>query len=135
MKSITHIYHPKPRIRAFRYTRSNHPKRKKISALATFTMVALLIVAVQAQARASAGWVSAIVGAVTVERAGRSIPAADGTAVEVGDKLTTGPKSRITINLADGSQLQLSESSSLVVTENTLNADGSRASTKVTLMD
>jgi hypothetical protein len=103
--------------------------------LATFIGVALIMVAGRAQARASAGSVSAITGAVAVERAGRSIPAAYGTAVEVGDKLTTGPKSRITISLADGSQLQLSESSSLVLTENTLNADGSRASTKVTLMD
>jgi ferric-dicitrate binding protein FerR (iron transport regulator) len=52
----------------------------------------------------------------------------------VGDKLTTGPNSRVSVSLSDGSQLELNDSSALVLTENILNPDGSRASTKVTLL-
>jgi hypothetical protein len=62
------------------------------------------------------------------------MPAADGAAVQVGDKFTTGPNSRVTIKLSDGSQLELNESTTLVLTEDVLNPDGSRASTKVTLL-
>ena len=97
-------------------------------------MVLLLFVS-QARAQTSAaGSVSAVSGTVGIERAGKSIPAADGTVVQVGDKFTTGPNGRVTIKLSDGSQLELNESSTLVLTEDTLNPDGSRASTKVTLM-
>ncbi|MGA8566869.1 MAG: hypothetical protein WB580_03660 [Candidatus Binataceae bacterium] len=53
---------------------------------------------------ASAGSISAVNGAVTVERAGKSIPAVQGTALQVGDKLTTGPNSRVSVGLSDGSQ-------------------------------
>jgi hypothetical protein len=101
---------------------------------AIFSAVVLLISVTHARAQTAAGSVSAVSGIVSVERAGRSIPAADGSAVQVGDKFTTGPNSRITIKLSDGSQLELNESSTLVLTEDTLNPDGSRASTKVTLM-
>ena len=58
-----------------------------------------------------------------------------GTALQVGDKLTTGPNSRVSVSLSDGSQLELNDSSTLVLTENVLNPDGSRASTKVTLLN
>ncbi len=96
--------------------------------------MALLMLAPRARAQVPAASVSAINGTVMVERAGRSIPAASGTTLQVGDKLTTGPKSRMTVSLSDGSKLELNESSTLVLTANTLNPDGSRASTKVTLL-
>ena len=97
-------------------------------------LVILLTPAPHAWAQASAGSISALSGSVTVERVGKSIPAAYGAALQVGDKLTTGPNGRITIRLSDGSQLELNDSSTLVLTENILNPDGSRASTKVTLL-
>jgi len=96
--------------------------------------MALLVSVPHAWALTSAASVSAVDGTVTIERAGKSIAAANGTAVAVGDKFTTGPKSDVTIRLSDGSQLELNESSSLVLTEDTLNPDGSRANTKVTLL-
>jgi hypothetical protein len=105
-----------------------------IVASASFLAVVLLVSVPHAWGQASAGSVSAVTGSVSVERAGKPIPAADGAAVQVGDKFTTGPNSRVTIKLSDGSQLELNESSTLVLTEDTLNPDGSRASTKVTLM-
>lgn len=57
------------------------------------------------------------------------------TALRVGDKLTTGPNRRVSGSLSDGSQLELDDSSTLVLTENVLNPDGSRASTKVTQLN
>lgn len=87
-----------------------------------------------ARAQAYAGSINALNGTVAVERAGRSIPGIYGTTLQVGDKLTTDASSRVTIGLSDGSQIELTESSTLVLTENTLNPDGSRASTKVTLL-
>ncbi len=102
--------------------------------LATFIVIALLILAPHAWAQTSAGSVSVVTGTVTIERAGKSIQAASGTGLLVGDKLTTGPNSRMTISLSDGSQLELNESSTLVLTEYVLNPDGSRASTKITLL-
>jgi FecR protein len=101
---------------------------------ASFFAMVLLALVPDASAQTSAGSISAVSGTVSLERAGRSIPAADGAAVQVGDKFTTGPNSRVTIKLSDGSQLELNESSTLVLTEDALNPDGSRASTKVTLL-
>ena len=95
----------------------------------------LLTLAPHAWAQISAGSISALNGAVTDGRAGKSIPAVQGTALQVGDKLTTGPNSRVSVGLSDGSQLELNDSSILVLTENVLNPDGSRASTKVTLLN
>ena len=103
-------------------------------ASAVFLAVVLLVSGSCTWAQTATGSISAVSGAVSVQRAGRSIPAADGDAVQVGDKFTTGPSSRVTIKLSDGSQLDLDESSNLVLTEDTLYPDGSRASTKVTLM-
>jgi hypothetical protein len=97
-------------------------------------LVVLLTLAPHAWAQTSAGSISALNGSVTVERAGKSIPAAYGTALQVGDKLTTGPNGRVSVTLSGGSQLELNDSSTLVLTENVLNPDGSRASTKVTLL-
>ena len=107
---------------------------RHIVASAILCVVALLVSVPHTWAQTAAGSVSAVDGTVSVERAGRSMPAADGAAIQVGDKVTTGPNSRVTIKLSDGSQLELNESSTLVLTEDVLNPDGSRASTKVTLL-
>jgi hypothetical protein len=109
-------------------------KIREIVTFASSLVIVLLMFASQALAQASAGVVSEVTGTVTIERAGASAPAAYGAAVQVGDMLTTGPKSRVTISLTDASKLELSESSTLALTENLLNPDGSRASTKVTLL-
>ena len=100
----------------------------------SFIAMALLVFAPRSWARISAGSISAINGTVKLERAGRLIPAVYGTPVQVGDKFTTEPNSRLTINLTDGSQLELNQSSTLVLTQDTLRPDGSRANTKVTLL-
>src|SRR5579863_6875269 len=107
---------------------------RKLAFLASLAVVALLVSAPQTWAQTAVGTVGVVNGNVTIVRAGKSIPTAAGTALRVGDKLTTGPKSRMTISLTDGSQLELNDSSTLVLTEYVLNPDGSRASTKLTLL-
>jgi hypothetical protein len=107
---------------------------RKIAVSASLVFVALLMFAPQSRAQTSVGTVGVVNGDVTIVRAGKSIPTTAGTGLRVGDKLTTGPKSRMTISLTDGSQLELNESSTLVLTEYVLNPDGSRASTKLTLL-
>lgn len=99
-----------------------------------FLAAIMLVSAPGARAQIYAGSISTLNGTVAIERAGTSIPGIYGMALEVGDKLTTDPTSRVTIDLSDGSQIELAESSILVLTENTLNPDGSRASTKITLL-
>lgn len=106
----------------------------KLAIPVSLVVLALLVFAPQTWAQTSVGRVGVVDGNVTIVRTGKSIPTAAGTVLQVGDKLTTGPKSHLTINLTDGSQLELDESGTLVLTEYVLNPDGSRASTKLTLL-
>ena len=64
-----------------------------------------------------AGSVTSLIGDVRIERAGTTVPATPGTAIDVRDRIVTGPKSRATITLTDSSKLELDESSSLVIDE------------------
>jgi hypothetical protein len=107
---------------------------KASAARISLLLTALLVNAPQSWARAFAGSVSSVSGTATIERAGKSLAATFGAPLQVGDKLTTGPATRLAIGLSDGSQLELNDSSTLVLTENILQPDGSRASTKVTLL-
>ena len=109
-------------------------EKRWVTVSASLAVVALLMFAPQTWAQTSVGMVGVVNGNVTIVRAGRSIPTSAGAALRVGDKLTTGPKSSMTVSLSDGSQLELNESSTLVLTEYALNPDGSRASTKLTLL-
>jgi len=109
--------------------------RKKTILFSALSLAAtILMLAPDARAEQFAGSITALNGNVAIERAGKSIPGIYGTTLQVSDQLTTDAKSRVTIGLSDGSQIELTESSTLVLTENTLNPDGSRASTKVTLL-
>ncbi len=95
----------------------------------------LLLTAVHASyAQTSAGSISAIHGKVMLTRTGKTIPAAYGTQIQVGDQMVTEPASNVTVTLADGSQLGLDESSTMVIDENMLNRDGSRAATSINLL-
>lgn len=106
----------------------------------TLTLTALLFVLIsfcvvpQASAQTVAGSVSAISGTATITRGAASIPAVYGTKVDVGDRIVTAPASNLTVTLSDGSQIEVTDSSNLTIDENTLNANGTRASTKVSLL-
>jgi FecR protein len=87
-----------------------------------------------AYAQTVAGTVTAINGTVTITRAGHTFPATNSAPIEVGDQIITGTNGRVTITLTDRSQLELVESSTLLVSENTLNSNGTRARTAITLL-
>jgi ferric-dicitrate binding protein FerR (iron transport regulator) len=103
-------------------------------ALLLFALITLCVVS-QAFAQTVAGSISAISGTATITRGATTIPAAYGTKINVGDRIVTGPGSNLTVTLSDGSQIEVTDSSNLMIDENTLNANGTRASTKVSLLD
>ncbi len=113
---------------------------RKIISPVTLTIVSLVFslttVCAPPQARAAtvAGSISALSGTATITRGAATIPAADGVAVDVGDRIVTAAGSNLTVTLTDGSQIEVTDSSNLAIDENTLNADGTRASTKVSLL-
>jgi len=82
-----------------------------------------------------AGSITALQGKVAIERArSPAIAGRANQAVQIGDRITTGPNSRVTITLSDGTQLGLSESSTLVVADNRLDASGHRSRTEIDLI-
>ncbi len=89
----------------------------------------------QVWAQTAAGSISAISGTATITRAGATIPATYGAAVNVGDRLITAAGGDLTITLSDGSQIEVTDSSTLTIDENTLNANGTRAGTKLSLVN
>jgi hypothetical protein len=93
-----------------------------------------LCVASQASAQTVAGSISALTGSGAITRGSITIPAADGAKVDVGDRIVTGVGSNVTVTLFDGSQIEVTDSSNLTIDENTLNPDGTRASTRVSLL-
>jgi hypothetical protein len=100
----------------------------------TALVAIFFIVAPAAMAQTPAGSISAVSGTVSIQRAGRTIPGTYGTAIMVGDRIVTGADGRVTVTLSDSSQLEVTESSTLVVDQNTLSPTGTRVSTKVTLL-
>jgi hypothetical protein len=82
---------------------------------------------------ATVGSISAIQGKVTILRAGRPLTAAYGMRVQVGDRISTERASQVTITLTDGTQLELTESSVLVMVTNRVDARGQRAQTRIDL--
>jgi hypothetical protein len=86
------------------------------AASATAVAVGLFLSAASFAAPAEpAGKVSFLSGTAERQHAGRSEPLATGSAVALGDEVSTGPGSRIEITLADHSALRLDESSKLVI--------------------
>jgi ferric-dicitrate binding protein FerR (iron transport regulator) len=89
----------------------------------------------QVWAQTVAGSISAISGTATITRGGATIPAAYGAAVNVGDRLATAAGGDLTVTLSDGSQIEVTDSSTLTIDENALNANGTRAGTKLSLFN
>jgi hypothetical protein len=68
-----------------------------------------------AGAQLSAGTIKELRGTVEVQRNGRSIAAAPGTPILVGDRIETSRRSSVTVELTDRTQLMLSDASSAVI--------------------
>jgi hypothetical protein len=114
--------------------------KEKISSSKTCAFASLLFAltslcaAPQVWAQSVAGTISALTGTATITRGSNAIPAAYGNQVDVGDRIATDAGSNVTVTLSDGSQIEVTDSSNLTIDENTLNPDGTRASTKVSLI-
>jgi ferric-dicitrate binding protein FerR (iron transport regulator) len=83
-------------------------------------------------AQNTVGTVTALVGTAHVERGGSTMPVTNGMQVELKDKFTTDAGAHVTITLADNSQLDLADQSTLVIDEQVVG--GANPSTKVTLL-
>jgi FecR protein len=99
-----------------------------------FIALVFLCVAPNVGAQTVAGSISAISGSATITRGSTTIPAAYGTRIDVGDRIVTAAASNLTVTLSGESQIEVTDSSTLTLDENTLNANGSRASTKMSLL-
>ena len=91
----------------------------------------VLLTAGYALAQPRAGTVSSVTGDVHIERAGATITAAPGTAVNIGDRIVTGSNGRITIALLDNSKVELDASTTLVIDDEVFTASTRR--TKLSL--
>jgi FecR protein len=96
-------------------------------------VLGMLVGAGDAYAEFPIGSLTFITGTVTVTRDGKTAPASYGDAVNVGERIATGSDGRVTITLSDNTQMQVIESSTIVVTEAKFNPNGARASTKIDL--
>jgi hypothetical protein len=96
--------------------------------------VSLLFAAVSVHAQIVAGSITALNGSSTITRSAKKFAATYSAPVDVADELDTSPTGRLTVTLTDNSQFELSESSSLIISENLLNPNGTRASTSMTLL-
>ena len=107
--------------------------RKRHSVTMALLVIGILASADSARAQVPVGSLTAVMGTATITRAGRTTFASYGDAVNIGDRVTTGSDGRVTITLSDNTQMQVIESSTIVVTEVRFNPNGSRASTKIDL--
>jgi ferric-dicitrate binding protein FerR (iron transport regulator) len=81
----------------------------------------LVSLAANAAAQVRAGVIKELRGGADVQRNGSSIAAATGMPILVGDKLRTSRRSSLTIELVDGSQLLLSDLSSVLIDRSVTN--------------
>lgn len=93
---------------------------------------ALAIIATDALAQTPVGVVTAVSGSAAIQRAGASVSPRVGTQLDLGDRVTTGANGHLTATLTDNSQLELAESSALVVDQMVFGAGG-RISTRLNL--
>jgi hypothetical protein len=96
------------------FTRRRGSCRLRRWSLLWFWLISACL-AKNAAAQVGAGTVKELRGAVEVQRNGRSLAATSGMPILVGDKIETSRKSRVTVELIDGSELTLSETSSVVI--------------------
>lgn len=87
----------------------------RIALAIAVTFTALTLAPGHAFAQAVVGSISALTGEVTLVRGGSSSKAIQGANIDLDDRLTTGPGSALTVTLSDGSRLEVSESSTIVI--------------------
>jgi hypothetical protein len=104
------------------------------ASLIVFPLLFVLLAARPSRAQILAGSITALNGTATITRGTRNFPATYAARIDVGDQVVTSSTGRLTITLTDSSQLELTESSTLLISQDLVNPNGSRAQTTVTLM-
>jgi ferric-dicitrate binding protein FerR (iron transport regulator) len=99
-----------------------------------FAVASYVLFAATAAAQTVAGSITALSGNVRVQRGTTTLNATYGMPVNIGDRIVTSSNGRATITLTDNSQLELTESSSLVINQQTVGPGGGRASTRIGLL-
>lgn len=102
---------------------SSMNKQKNLCLAVASLITLMLLTATRAMAQTPAGSVTSLTGDVRIERAGTTVPATPGMAVDVSDRVITGANSRVTITLTDNSRIELDESTSLVIDQQTVTAN------------
>jgi hypothetical protein len=102
---------------------------------AAFALIAILLLAApRGAAQTPDGTLTSVSGTVTITRGNTApITAAYGTVVEKGDRVVTGPGSKVTITLNNGTMQQLSESTTLTLGEGSATGANGQP-TKVSLL-
>jgi FecR protein len=91
-----------------------------------WTWLILACLAANADAQAGAGMIKELHGAAKIQRSGRLIAVIPAMPVFTGDKLMTSSQSSLTIEMADGSQLIISEATAVVIDRTMAGAADSR---------
>jgi hypothetical protein len=105
---------------------------RSIALMAAAAMLALLT-SPAVRADDSVGTVTQVSGSAEIERGGATLPAQQGTAVKVHDKVTTQPGASVTLGFGDGSSMALAGSTSIAI-EDTAAANGQMVPSRVTLI-
>ena len=98
-------------------------KSANLGLLVAAFLTLVLLGASDALAQVRAGSVTSLTGDVHVERAGTTVPATPGMALNVGDRIVTAGNSRVMMTLTDNSKLELDESTSLVIDKQLVTAN------------
>jgi len=109
--------------------------QKRCTTVFVLALAGVVMTVGTASAQVPPGSITAVTGTVTLRRGGSATPARYGERIMVGDRITNESDGRVTVTLSDSSQFELIESSTLVLTEYRLNPGGSRASTKISLLE
>jgi hypothetical protein len=86
-----------------------------------------------ARADDSVGSITQVSGRAQILRAGAALPAQQGTAVKLHDRLITGPEGSLTLGFADGSSIALSGATSVEI-EDAVTVSGQSLPSRVTLI-
>jgi FecR protein len=92
----------------------------------------LAIIATDASAQTPVGVVTTVSGSAGIQRGASSLSPRVGTQLDQGDRVTTGADGHLAATLSDNSQLELAESSAMVLDQVVLGAGG-RVSTRLSL--
>jgi ferric-dicitrate binding protein FerR (iron transport regulator) len=95
-------------------------------------LVGLTLLEGLAWAQNIAGSISQLTGSAQVQRAGATLGATQGMAIDLHDRISTAAASALTVTLTDGSTLAMGASSTLSIDENVVTG-GTRQSTRVGL--